>query len=382
MYNERDLRLEIDTKGRTDMSNNRPENAVVLIPSLEPDERLPRYVKALLAKGFGHIVVVDDGSSEAFQPIFQQLADMPGVTVTHHEVNRGKGAALKTGYALIEKQFPDCLGVVTADADGQHTVQDVWRLAEALTSGEKKLYLGSRDFSLPHVPPRSRHGNRITSSVFKALYGQWLPDTQTGLRAFRREELPFMQEVEGDRYEYEMRVLIACARAGIPMESITIETVYENGNEGSHFHPIRDSYRIYKVILGSFVKFMGTSILCVGIDQGLAWLLRDVLLAHMGIDHTGLIWASGLLARLVSSVVNFALNRSFVFKLKGSAKSAVWKYALLCVAVICISNLCVQLLELIGWNAGIAKAVCDTLLYFFNYHIQNRWVFREEEKKA
>ena len=364
------------------MSNNRPENAVVLIPSLEPDERLPRYVKALLAKGFGHIVVVDDGSSEAFQPIFQQLADMPGVTVTHHEVNRGKGAALKTGYALIEKQFPDCLGVVTADADGQHTVQDVWRLAEALTSGEKKLYLGSRDVSLPHVPPRSRHGNRITSSVFKALYGQWLPDTQTGLRAFRREELPFMQEVEGDRYEYEMRVLIACARAGIPMESITIETVYENGNEGSHFHPIRDSYRIYKVILGSFVKFMGTSILCVGIDQGLAWLLRDVLLAHMGIDHTGLIWASGLLARLVSSVVNFALNRSFVFKLKGSAKSAVWKYALLCVAVICISNLCVQLLELIGWNAGIAKAVCDTLLYFFNYHIQNRWVFREEEKKA
>ena len=174
------------------MSNNRPENAVVLIPSLEPDERLPRYVKALLAKGFGHIVVVDDGSSEAFQPIFQQLADMPGVTVTHHEVNRGKGAALKTGYALIEKQFPDCLGVVTADADGQHTVQDVWRLAEALTSGEKKLYLGSRDFSLPHVPPRSRHGNRITSSVFKALYGQWLPDTQTGLRAFRREELPFI----------------------------------------------------------------------------------------------------------------------------------------------------------------------------------------------
>lgn len=106
---------------------------------------------------------------------------------------------------------------------------------------------------------------------------------------------------------------------------------------------------------------MGTSVLCVGIDQGLAWLLRDVLLAHMGIDYTGLIWASGLLARLVSSVVNFALNRSFVFKLKGSAKSAVWKYALLCVAVICISNLCVQLLELIGWNAGIAKAVCDTL---------------------
>ena len=360
---------------------NRPEDAVVLIPSLEPDERLPRYAQALLDKGFHHIVVVDDGSSEKFQPIFTQLAQMPGVTVTHHEVNRGKGAALKTGYALIEKEMPDCIGVVTADADGQHTVADVWKLAEALTSGEKKLYLGSRDFSLPHVPPRSRHGNRITSSVFKALYGQWLPDTQTGLRAFRREELPFMMQVEGDRYEYEMRVLIACARADIPMIPITIETVYENGNEGSHFHPFRDSYRIYKVILGGFVKFMGTSLLCVCIDQGLAWLLRDVVLQNLaGIDHAGVLWASGLLARLVSSVVNFTLNRSFVFKLKGSAKAAVWKYALLCVAVICISNLCVQLLELIGWNAGIAKAVCDTLLYFVNYRIQDHWVFKEEKR--
>ena len=101
------------------MSNNRPENALVLIPSLEPDERLPRYVKALLAKGFGHIVGVDDGASEAFQPIFQQLADMPGVTVTHHEVNRGKGAALKTGLRYIsEEGLPDEI-VVTADADGR-----------------------------------------------------------------------------------------------------------------------------------------------------------------------------------------------------------------------------------------------------------------------
>lgn len=185
--------------------------------------------------------------------------------------------------------------------------------------------------------------------------------------------------MEGERYEYEMRVLIACARAGIPMESITIETVYENNNEGSHFHPLRDSYRIYKVILGSFVKFMGTSILCVAIDQGLAWLLRDVLLLNLGIDHNGLIWASGLLARLVSSVCNYQLNKSLVFKLRGSARTAVWRYVLLCVAVICVSNLCVQLLSAVGMEEGVAKIICDTVLYFLNYSVQNRWVFREEE---
>lgn len=361
---------------------NRPQDAVVLIPSLQPDERLPRYVEALLERGFQRVVVVDDGSGESYQPIFDQLARLPGCTVLHHSENRGKGAALKTGYEAIMEQFPDCLGVVTADADGQHRVEDVWRLAQALTSGEKKLYLGSRDFSMEHVPKRSRYGNRVTSGVFRLLYGQWLPDTQTGLRAFRREELPLMLGVEGDRYEYEMRVLIACARANIPMESITIETVYENNNEGSHFHPLRDSYRIYKVILGSFVMFAGTSLLCVAIDQGVAWLLRDVLLLNLGIDHTGIIWASGFLARIVSSVCNFTLNRSLVFKLRGSARRAVWRYALLCVAVICVSNLCVQLLSAIGWEEGLAKALCDTALYFLNYHVQSRWVFQDEEAQA
>lgn len=356
-----------------------PQDAVVLIPSLEPDERLTRYVKALLEKGFAHIVVVDDGSGPAYRRIFDELAALPGCQVARHDVNRGKGAALKTGYALVAERFPDCLGVITADADGQHTVADVWRLAEELTRGERKLYLGSRDFSLPHVPKRSRYGNWTTSGVFRLFYGQWLPDTQTGLRAFRREELGLMRQVEGDRYEYEMRVLMACARAGIPIVSITIETVYENNNEGSHFHPLRDSYRIYKVLLGSFVKFLCTSILCVVIDQGLAWILRDVLLLNLGIDHTGIIWVSGLAARLISSVCNFLLNKSLVFKLRGSAKKAVWRYTLLCVAVICVSNLCVQLFSTLGMDEGVVKAVCDTVLYFLNYNVQNRWVFREEE---
>ena len=245
---------------------NHPQNAVVLIPSLEPDERLPRYVEALLEKGFQHIVVVDDGSGAGYRHVFDALAAMPGCDVARHEINRGKGAALRTGYALIAERFPDCTGVITADADGQHTVADVWRLAEALTRGERKLYLGSRDFSLPHVPKKSRYGNWITSGVFRLFYGQWLPDTQTGLRAFRREELELMRQVEGDRYEYEMRVLIACARAGIPMESITIETVYENNNAGSHFHPWRDSARVYRALFGPVVKYALASLAGTAVD--------------------------------------------------------------------------------------------------------------------
>lgn len=358
-----------------------PTQAVILIPSLEPDDRLVPYAQELLARGFRHVVIVDDGSSEPFQPVFRELDALDGCTVLHHDVNHGKGVALKTGYAYIEEHMPDVVGVITADADGQHAVEDCWRLAEKLCEGERALYLGSRDFSLPHVPKKSRYGNRTTSCVFRLLYGQWLPDTQTGLRAFRREELPFMRQVEGERYEYEMKVLIACARADIPMIPLTIETIYENNNEGSHFHPLRDSYRIYKVILGSFIKFIGSSLLCVLIDQGLAWLLRDVLLLNLGIDHTGIIWLSGLTARVISSVCNFLLNRSFVFKLKGNSRAAMWRYALLCVAVICVSNLGVLLLGALGMNDGLAKVLCDTVLALLNYQIQERWVFRSVPKK-
>ncbi len=149
----------------------RPQDAVMLIPSLEPDERLPAYVRRLLDKGFQHVVIVDDGSSAAYQPIFAELDAMDGVSVTHHELNRGKGCALKTGYAYIQAHFPAASGVITADADGQHTVEDCWHLAEVLTEGKRALYLGSRNFNFDHVPPKSRHGNKITSAVFRLLYG-------------------------------------------------------------------------------------------------------------------------------------------------------------------------------------------------------------------
>lgn len=352
---------------------------VILIPSLEPDDRLPAYVERLRQNGFPRVVVVDDGSGPKYRPIFDRIAALEGCAVLRHEVNRGKGAGLRTGYQYIREQMPDADAVITADADGQHTVEDVRKVSEALRTGGDALYLGSRDFSLPNVPPKSRSGNRITSAVFKLLYGVWLPDTQTGLRAFRREELPFMAEVEGDRYEYEMKVLIACARAGIPMIPVTIETIYENGNEGTHFHPIRDSWRIYKVILGSFFRFMGSSLICVLIDQVAAFILREWLLPGWGVP-AGSLWnvnISGWGARLISSVVNYTLNKNLVFRQKGKGRNTAWKYALVCVVVICISNLGVWLLGKIGVAGWVAKLMMDTALYFLSYRLQQAWVFRE-----
>ncbi len=363
------------------MKKLEPRSAVILIPSLEPDDRLPAYVAQLRERGFEHAVIVDDGSSAAYQPIFETLAEMDGVTVLHHEVNKGKGCALKTGYAYIRDNLPDAPGIITADADGQHTVDDCWKLAEALTEDKRALYLGSRDFDLPNIPPKSRFGNKTTSSVFKLLYGIWLPDTQTGLRAFRREDLQFMIDVPGERFEYEMQVLIACARAKLAMEPITIQTVYENGeNEGTHFHPIRDSYRIYKVILGNFVKFMGASIVSFLLDFVLLTLLGNLVFG--GVTH-GAFFAK-VLARCVSAPCNFLMNSRYVFE-KAISRQTFVRYVLLAVAIMLVSAVGVD--QLMSWlrfpNAviGLVGIVVDVVLYLVSYRVQNKWVFAPEKKE-
>ncbi len=358
----------------------RPESAVILIPSLEPDDRLPAYMRRLLAAGFTRAVVVDDGSSEKYQPIFDELAAMDGVTVLHHEFNRGKGCALKTGYSWIRDNLPEASGVITADADGQHTVEDCWKLAEALTQEQRVLYLGSRDFDLPHVPPKSRFGNKTTSHVFRLFYGKWLPDTQTGLRAFKREDLQFMIDVPGERFEYEMQVLIACARAKMPMVPITIETVYENENEGTHFHPIRDSYRIYKVILGSFFMFAAASIVSTIIDEGILWLCVNLMTA--GLPYNKLI--SQIFARCVSAPVNYMLNAKYAFKGKMNRKT-ITRYILLAIGIMLLQGMMLQgvmeLLKIPDTLVVLVSLVVNTVIYLISYRVQNAWVFAPEKEE-
>ncbi len=354
---------------------------VVVIPSLEPDLRLEPYVRGLGEAGY-QVVVVDDGSSEKYQGIFSDIAKVENTAVLHHEVNKGKGCALKTAYAYIEKNMPQSKWIVTADADGQHTKEDVHKLERALKDGAQGLVLGSRDFSLAHVPFKSRNGNRITSFVFWLLYGVWCPDTQTGLRAFSRALLEKMQAIKGDRFEYEMNVLIELSRDHIPLPAVTIETVYENENQGSHFHPVRDSIRIYKVILGNFVKFISSSLIATGIDMGLAFVLLYVL-EKLGVEPTWVrIFISTAAARVLSATANFLLNKKFVFDLKSGSKDAVWRYILLCIGVWVVSSGASSLLNMeFKISEYVLLPIVNIVIFFFSYRVQRNWVFNTHSKE-
>lgn len=228
---------------------------VVAIPAFEPTEVLTGVVEGLRNEGFARFVVVDDGSSPAGEDHFAKVAAMPGCTVLRHEVNRGKGMALKTAFRYVLDEVPEAEGIVTVDADGQHAPADCRRLVDALDSTAHGYCLGVREFSLKTTPFRSWWGNRWTSLEFALLYHRWVSDTQTGLRAFRRDLTQFFLDLPGEGYEYEMTCLCAAARAGMDFLFAGISTIYEAGNASSHFNPWRDTMRIHRAMLAALGAF-------------------------------------------------------------------------------------------------------------------------------
>ncbi len=221
---------------------------VIVLPSLNPNEKFDRVLDGLLNAGFQKIVIVDDGSAPQNQVHFERAASFPVCRVIHHEVNKGKGRALKNGFRCAMEEFPDAAGVITIDGDGQHLTKDIIECGNRMLREKRNVVLGCRNFDLPGVPPRSVAGNKTTSKMFRIVYGIRLSDTQTGLRAIPREYLERFCAVEGERFEYETNMLLKMKRWGIRFSEQEIETVYEDENAGSHYNTVKDSWRIFKVM--------------------------------------------------------------------------------------------------------------------------------------
>ena len=340
----------------------------VLIPAYQPDARLPRLILELhRADPSSKIVVVDDGSGQKFSDIFEASATA-GAHVISYEHNRGKGYALREGFTWIRDvagDLSEC--VVTADADGQHTLNDIFRVGRTCTDTGKSV-LGVREF-VGHVPARSRIGNTATSALFWLATGWKLKDTQTGLRAFPAALLPALLEVQGDRYEYELRVLLHLAKFRHPVSQIPIETIYEAGNPTSHFRPLQDSARIWAPLL----KFAASSGVATVIDYVLVLVLNAL---------TGALFFPVIAARLVSASVNFAMNRR-VFEATGvPLRRSALRYAALAVAVVAGSYTMLAVLTGIGIPLWIAKIIADTTMYLVSYSAQSRYVFAPAQEQS
>ena len=342
------------------------DSIAVLIPAYQPDRRLNKLVGELREAGFGRIVVVDDGGGAPYADIFADLAGK--ATVLTHPVNRGKGAALKTGLNEIAKT--PGVSVVTADADGQHTPADIARIADALLASPESLIMGSRDKK--SMPPRSKAGNTLTCGVFGLLTGLWLGDTQTGLRGIPASAVNRFAALEGDRYEYEINMLICVSEQNIPVKEIEIETIYLDNNASSHFNALKDSLRIYRLMFRQAGKFVASSLISA---------LLDILL--FSLFHYAAGWsriAAQIGARVVSAFVNYALNSSMVFGKKMSGQSLL-RYAALALFILACSCVGHFLLEKLHVPALLAKIIVDGLLYLVSYRVQRSKVFGQGERK-
>ncbi len=357
------------------------KNISLIVPAYEPDDKLITALPLLEEAGFSDIIVVNDGSSEACNEIFEKVKQFSTVTLLVHEQNKGKGAALKTAYKYILENRPSSLGAVCVDSDGQHLPKDVLACAKEMLDGEAHIVLGCRDFTLPFVPERSRKGNNITRNVFKKIFKMDVSDTQTGLRAVPSKFYPDMLETEGDRYEYENNMLITMRDNKIPYSEVKIDTVYIEENKSSHFRPVRDSLRIYYHLFSKTIKYALSSVFCVILEN----IVQTLLHTHISIPNMFLNELVDFLpARLLSSIVNYFLNAKFVFK-KQNSHSLVRYYALWAVQAV-VTYLCTIGIELItgrteGFVYFLIITAIKTFIFFASYFVQKKWVFTKVKEK-
>jgi len=335
----------------------------ILIPSYEPDARLLNLVMQLQTFKLGPIVIVDDGSGPAYRGIFQ-TAEAYGCTVLTHAVNRGKGQALKTGFQHIKEHGPQG-GVVCADSDGQHLPHDIQRVFERLLAQTSPgIVLGSRRFT-GKVPARSRFGNSVTRAVFSLTTGAKVHDTQTGLRGFPYAMLDWLCSIPGERFEYEMNILLTAHREGYEITEEFIDTVYLNHNASSHFRPFADSIRIYMPIL----MFSTSSMVSALIDFGLLFVIQYI---------THNLFLAVAAARLCSSIFNYSLNRKYVFSRGRPSKvrQSLPKYFSLVVLVLLLNyGLLYFYNEKLILPLLAAKILTEISIFVFSFWAQRRFVY-------
>lgn len=348
---------------------------VVIIPSYKPKKDFINYVNELSLK-VKSIVVINDGSPQKYDSIFEEIRKNQSVNYIGYKENQGKGYALKQGIFYAVNHFCQSDIIVTADSDGQHKIEDVLKVYYITKDNPNSLILGSRDFSLPNIPKKSKMGNLTMRKMFKALYGGNVYDTQTGLRGFSVNTASLFLNVKGNRFEYELAVLIFAQKSGIKIIETKIQTVYpsEPKKHETHFNAIKDSLIILGVMLKNVNLYFISSIISGIVDIGLFTIL-SLLIFNSTLPL--FLFISVAISRILSSLINFFINYRYVFKSRG--KTSIFKYYLLWGIILLLSYLNVNFFGKLIGNIVIVKLVGDLLLGVISYEIQCNWVFKRAE---
>jgi putative flippase GtrA len=267
-------------------------------------------------------------------------------------------------------------GIVLLDADGQHRIEDALRLLKEAHKQKNALVLGVRQFD-GEIPFRSLFGNTVTKYVFRIFSGKWVSDTQTGLRAFSKDMVPLLMEINGERYEYEMNMLLICAKNNILLTEVPIATIYHDENNScSHFRTIRDSLRIY----GNLLAFSGTSFISFLLDYILFFILVQTL--GLGLAAQTAVIVGNIAARIISAAFNYYLNSTFIFRCKENRAKSILSYGLLACFILFLNTVILYCLyDYLGLNKAIAKLITELTLFIISFTVQKFIIFNKSCKK-
>ena len=347
------------------------DDIVIIIPSYKPDREIMMEFIQKVKSRFNNIVVVDDGSGKEYTQFFEELQNQ-GIVVLKHYINFGKGRGIKTAFNYVLNNYPNGIGVVTADCDGQHYLEDIIKCAEKLKEVPEKVVIGYRNFNEKQVPFRSRFGNKLTRTIFSTFVGIKITDTQSGLRAFGRKSMETFLKTAGERYEYETNMLIDCKEKDIEIAEVPISTVYIKNNSLSHFNVVKDSIIIYKLFLKYIISSLSSFLLDIFLYAGLVNILPEIRI----IGITEIVIAT-IIARIISASYNFIVNSKVVFK--NQTKSSIIKYFILSAIQMFISAFAVsELFKVLNINSTLIKVVVDTIIFVINFVIQREWVFKKK----
>ena len=312
----------------------------VLLPVYNPDEKFLQLVEDLSKRGF-KVVACNDGSKESCDEYFRRAK--PFADVIGYKDNKGKGYALKRGFEYIGNNLADEVDyIVTADSDGQHAIEDIERVAK-LTRKTDGIVLGMRDLS-ERIPIKSRIGNDLSKFVYTIVTGVYLRDNQSGLRGFPVRLCQWLQDIPGNKYEYELNVLVTAHKEGMKVTGIDIKTIYENNNKNTHFKPIKDTFRIQRSLWSyGLISMLMYSIYIVTISVLVWFRIPYFFFWLVGIY----VWVTAMHA-----VINV-----FSAGIRHRQKISVIYYVT-CSIKYCISTLIMLLFFYQGWNMILSGLLC------------------------
>ena len=345
----------------------------IIIPSYEPTESLLELLNQPELKN-EIIVVINDGSDERYDVIFDKCNKLENCTVIRHAVNLGKGRALKNGFNYVLNEYPNAVGVITADSDGQHSAKSILKCKNALLKNPHALIMGCRDFDRDDIPWKSVYGNKITRKICSFLCGISVSDTQTGLRGIPTDFMKILLNVPGERFEYETNMLIE-TRNKFEIREVPIETIYDSKeNHATHFDTVKDSIRIYSIFAKIFLKYIFSSLSSAVVDIVLFVLFSSIFINVNKIYYAAI---STIFARIISASYNFTINYKLVFSSEKNKKQSIVKYFLLAIIQMILSATFVTIgIQLISFAPDVVvKIIVDGILFFLSYFVQRKYLF-------